>query len=78
MTAKELAARMNKAYPYVNNIINGGKGASVNTLMEIAEALNVPMATLFADYEAPVEEKNILICPNCGKKIFLEPKLKLQ
>lgn len=88
ITAKSLAAQImvkdkkGKDSPmtpqYLNNIINGGKGASLNTLQKIAEALNVPMASLFADYEANAEERNILICPNCGKTIKLEPKLRME
>ena len=38
-----------KAPQYISNIINGGKGASISTLEEIATALNVPMWQLFAN-----------------------------
>lgn len=48
MTSKELAERMGKAPQYVSNIINGGKGASISTLIEVAKTLNVEFRELFA------------------------------
>ena len=68
MTQEELAQMIGVTAPYVNSICNGGKGASINKLFDIARALNVPLASLFADYMpivTPVEQK----CPHCGKPI---------
>ena len=68
MTQEELAQIIGVKTPYVNSICNGGKGASINKLSDIAKALNVPLASLFADYlpsVAPVKQK----CPHCGKLI---------
>lgn len=48
MTSKELAEKMGKAPQYVSNIINGGKGASISTLIEVAKALDVEFRDLFA------------------------------
>ncbi|WP_373147706.1 helix-turn-helix domain-containing protein [Parabacteroides distasonis] len=48
MTSKELAEKMGKAPQYVSNIINGGKGASISTLIEVAKVLNVEFRDLFA------------------------------
>lgn len=48
ITSKELATMLGKAPQYISNIINGGKGASLSTLEEIATALNTPMWQLFA------------------------------
>ena len=48
MTSKELAEKMGKAPQYVSNIINGGKGASISTLIEVAKALNIEFRDLFA------------------------------
>lgn len=50
LTSKALAERLGKAPQYVNNIINGGKGVSLNTLNDIATELNVPISSLFADF----------------------------
>ncbi len=47
MSSKELANRMDKAPQYVSNIINGGKGISVSTLIDIAKALDVEFRELF-------------------------------
>lgn len=48
ISSKELAESLGKAPQYVSNIINGGKGASLSTLSEIANILNVNMGDLFA------------------------------
>lgn len=73
VTAKSLAESMGKAPQYLNNIINGGKGASLNTLQEIADALHVPMASLFADYKKA--EGSVVTCPKCGETFAVEIKL---
>lgn len=39
---------MGKAPQYVSNIINGGKGASISTLIEVAKSLDVEFRDLFA------------------------------
>lgn len=48
ISSKELAESLGKAPQYISNIINGGKGASLSTLNEIADILNVNMSELFA------------------------------
>ena len=73
MTAKSLAESMGKAPQYMNSIINGGKGASLNTLQEIATALDVPVASLFADYKVDAVTP-FITCPNCGTHIKIETK----
>lgn len=50
LTSKALAEKLGKAPQYINNVINGGKGVSLNTLNDIAEELKVPFSSLFADY----------------------------
>lgn len=71
MTGKSLAESMGKAPQYISNVINGGKGISINSLEEIAKHLNVPISSLFADYKS---SSGSLVCPHCGKelKISLE------
>lgn len=71
MTSKELAEKMGKAPQYVSNIINGGKGASLSTLTDIADALNVEIRDLFATTNSQ-EESDYICCPHCGKKIKIE------
>ena len=74
MTSKSLAEIMGKAPQYVSNVINGGKGVSVNSLEEIAKHLNVPISSLFADYNSSNGASGQYRCPHCGKelKITLE------
>ena len=71
MTSKSLAESMRKRPQYISNVINGGKGISINSLEEIAKHLNVPISSLFADYKS---SSGSLVCPHCGKelKISLE------
>ena len=52
MTGKSLAESMGKAPQYISNVINGGKGVSINSLEEIAKHLEVPISSLFADYQS--------------------------
>ena len=66
MTGKSLAESMGKAPQYISNVINGGKGVSINSLEEIAKHLNVPISSLFADYKS---SNGSLVCPHCGKEI---------
>ena len=51
------------------------KGASLNTLSEIASILNVHVSFLFADYKSggiiPSSETYIK-CPKCGEKIIIK------
>lgn len=75
MTAKSLADKMGKTPQYLNTVINGDKGASLNSLQKIAEALNVPVATLLADYEQAINPT--IICPKCGARIVLDSKIEV-
>ena len=74
MTGKSLAESMGKAPQYISNVINGGKGVSINSLEEIAKHLNVPISSLFADYNGGNGASGELRCPYCGKEI----KVKLE
>ena len=66
ITQIELATKIGKKPQYINSIVNGGTGASLNTLKEIAEALDVPLSSLFADYKT-----SSLSCPHCGKDLHI-------
>ncbi len=70
MTGKALAESMGKAPQYISNIINGGKGVSVNSLEEIAKHLNVPIASLFADYCSGASGG--VVCPHCGHELKIK------
>ena len=74
MTGKSLAESMGKAPQYISNVINGGKGVSINSLEEIARHLDVPISSLFADYNVGNGASGSLVCPHCGKalKIIIE------
>lgn len=74
MTSKSLAESMGKKPQYISSIINGGKGLSVNSLEEIAKHLNVPISSLFADYNSTSGASNQYRCPHCGKEF----KIKLE
>ena len=71
MTSKSLAEGMGKAPQYVSNVINGGKGVSINSLEEIARYLDVPISSLFADSKS---SNGTLICPHCGHELHIEIK----
>ena len=71
MTSKQLAERMGKAPQYISNVINGGKGASIPTLIEVAKALNVEFKDLFASSNQDQSDK-IFTCPKCGAKFELK------
>ena len=71
MTSKSLAESMGKAPQYISNVINGGKGVSINSLEEIAKHLNVPISSLFADYTETNGASSQLRCPHCGMEIRL-------
>ena len=71
MTSKSLAESMGKRPQYISNVINGGKGVSVNSLEEIAKHLNVPISSLFADYTS---SNGSFVCPYCGHELKIEIK----
>ena len=65
MTVSELAEQIGIEQSNLSNIINEKRGTSLPMLENIAKALNVPLASLFADYR----ESTSLTCPNCGEEI---------
>ncbi len=71
MTNKSFAEIMGKKPQYISNIINGGKGVSINSLEEIAKQLEVPISSLFADYKSSC---GTFRCPHCGKELSIEIK----
>lgn len=69
ISSKELATLLNKAPQYVSNIINGGKGASLSTLSEIAEALGVGMGELFEPKDE-MPKKDFIALIKSGKETY--------
>lgn len=76
MQTKDLSELMGKSSQYVSNIINGGKGVSVNTLMEVAKALKVEFWQLTAPEDIgkvsdgqPSQGELTIKCDKCGNII---------
>ena len=67
LTQKELAVKMGKAPQYINNVVNGGKDASIGVLESIADALGVKFVELFEKKSEPT-----FTCPHCGKEIKIK------
>lgn len=75
ITAKELAEKMGATPQYISGIIREKDTASVRVLSNIAQILEVPLSSLFDDYQKP-ESSVKVVCPNCHKEIEVELKPK--
>lgn len=73
MSAKELAAACGLSEMGMSNIMTGKSQPNANTIVRIAQALNVPCGELFDDYHAE-DKDNRIICPKCG----YEMKIKVE
>jgi transcriptional regulator with XRE-family HTH domain len=63
--------------PALYNIVNGKMSPKMETLVKIAEALNVPLWQLFASPEEVRKETETAgnyVCPKCGAKLEIEIK----
>lgn len=60
-----LADRMGVSRQYINNILSERGTASIRVLKRIADILQVPLASLFADYNAPYDSTKDIKCPKC-------------
>ena len=69
MTVAELADKMGISRVSISNKINGNP--TLETLTNIAKALDVPVSELF---EAP--SKTEISCPHCGKSIDIKIDVK--
>lgn len=67
ITQQELSEKMGVTPQYVSGIVREVDTPSVNTLIDIATLLEVPVASLFEDYKSSIIE-----CPYCGKKISVK------
>lgn len=70
MTIKSLAEKMEVAPQTLGNIVNEKGNPNISTLEKIAEALDVPVSSLFADYLSP--NSAVVLCPHCGARIDIQ------
>ncbi|MDH6343336.1 transcriptional regulator with XRE-family HTH domain [Parabacteroides sp. PFB2-12] len=63
-TAVWLAGEIGITQPNMSNIVSGKSKPSLDTLENIATALNVPIAELFEQ-----TAQDVISCPHCGGKI---------
>lgn len=70
MTIKSLADKLEVTPQHISGIINGKSNPNVSTLEKIAEALDVPVSSLFTDYLSP--NQSLVICPYCGGRVEIK------
>lgn len=66
-----LAEKAGLTQANLSNIVNGKASPSLDTLVKIAAALNVPVSALFDEVQP---NDNIIICPNCGTELEVKKK----
>ncbi len=72
ISAKALAEMMGVTPQYISGIIRETGSASVAVLSNIARTLQVPLASLFDDYNVEKScDDNTVICPKCGARLKL-------
>lgn len=67
ISQQQLADMMKVSPQYVSGIVREVDTPSVNTLVDIANLLKVPVSSLFEDYRGEV-----IKCPHCGKEINIK------
>ena len=70
LTIKGLAEKIGVTPQSISVIVNEKTSPNISTLEKIAEALDVPVASLFTDYLAP--NPATIICPRCGARIDIK------
>lgn len=70
VTGKQLAEKMGVTPQYISGIVRGTNSASIDVLLTIAKHLEVPIASLFADYDKGMIAK----CPKCGLEFDVDIK----
>ncbi len=75
MSSAELSRRIDVTKATVSNLITGKTSPSVETLMRIAEVLEVPFWQLFTSPDDIIDRKQH-VCPHCGKPIDIEVIIK--
>lgn len=64
-TPQYLADCMGVSRQYINNVLSERGAVSVRILRRIAIIMRVPLASLFADYNAPFDKSKPFKCPHC-------------
>ena len=67
ISQQQLADMMKVSPQYVSGIVREVDTPSVNTLVDIANLLKVPVSSLFEDYK-----EGVINCPHCGKEINIK------
>lgn len=67
---RQLAEDMGVSPQYLSSVINERHTPNLNTLIGIAEALNVPVSSLFADNEPST------YCPHCGARLTISSSIE--
>ncbi|MDR3118061.1 MAG: helix-turn-helix transcriptional regulator [Mediterranea sp.] len=68
-TVQSVADKIGKSKQSLHGIIEKGN-PTINTLSDIANAINVPISKLYENSED--EDKATIICPSCGKRFKME------
>lgn len=66
-----LAEKAGLTQANLSNIVNGKASPSLDTLVKIATALNVPVSALFDEVRP---NANTIKCPNCGTELEVKKK----
>lgn len=64
---QQFAEMMGKTPQYISGIVREVDTPSVSTLVDIARLLEVPVSSLFEDYQGVTTR-----CPHCGKEIHIK------
>ena len=64
VSLSDLARMIGTSAQYVSNLVSGRANASTPRMKQIADALNVTLASLYDGWEEPY-----ITCPHCGRKI---------
>lgn len=70
ITMKGLAEKIGITPQSLSSIVNEKTNPNISSLEKIAEALDVPVSSLFADYLSP--NSAIVICPYCGGRVDIK------
>lgn len=70
ITIKSLAEQIGVTTQTLSAVINEKNNPNVATLEKIADALEVPVSSLFTDYLTP--NQSVAICPYCGGRINIK------
>lgn len=68
-TVQSVAEKIGKSKQSLHGIIEKGN-PTINTLSDIADAINVPISKLYEDSDT--EDKDTITCPKCGTKYKME------